>query len=223
MNILYIHGFNGSVNSSTYKKLQELFPEHHWVAENFNLTDIAATKERIHTICKEQHINMLIASSLGAFYALGITDSLARILINPCLKPSIEIPKLDSTVPQQVIVQWKIEEAFHAEADSEVRQCCFGIFGNHDELFSYKSDFDALYRKTNFSLTKSFMVEGGHHSLNSEVLKKYVQKAFNYFELLSEHVDLADSVPFLDDDEQDDALKERVAAFQRKMAAYKQD
>lgn len=198
MQILYIHGFNSSVNSTTYKNLKELFPEHTWTAENFDLTDLQKTKTQIDWILKNNHPKVIIASSLGAFYALGITDSAARIVINPCLKPSLEIPKLNSDIPTNIIEQWKQEEKMLFEVDGEVRECCFGIFGNHDELFSYKDDFDNFYHATNLGMQKSFLVEGGHHSLSKDILKFYIQKGFDYFHLLSEHCRLAQYISFDD-------------------------
>lgn len=180
MRILYIHGFNSSVNSGTYRKLKNLFPQHEWFAENFNLTDVRETRNRIDSVISGSGIDVIIASSLGAFYALGAEAPVSRIVINPCMKPSIEIPKLDSSVPGEVIFAWKEMEKELVEADGEVGRRCFGIFGNHDELFSYRKYFGELYGETNLGVGKSFLVEGGHHSLSEDVLMEYVQKGLDY-------------------------------------------
>ncbi|MBO4698418.1 hypothetical protein J5690_02250 [bacterium] len=44
---------------------------------------------------KTNRIKYIIGHSLGGFYALCINADVKKIVINPCLKPHIELPKLD--------------------------------------------------------------------------------------------------------------------------------
>ena len=94
-NALYIHGFMGNPKGGTFETLTKAlsnwnihsipFPDLH--------TDISKTQQIIKSYCKENNIEMLIGASLGAFYVLQYEDIIDKLVINPCMYPSIEIPK----------------------------------------------------------------------------------------------------------------------------------
>ncbi|MCR4742173.1 MAG: hypothetical protein K5866_04795 [Treponema sp.] len=234
-NILYIHGFKSNSNSSTFRNLREIFPEQAWFSADFDLTDIKGTEEKIKALIKEYKINILVASSLGAFYALLNSENHPCIVINPCMRPSIEIPKLDSSVKEETLKKWANLEKGHEEYVSfgalavnmnEMRCNAFGIFGNHDELFSYKELFEKIYGAESAELKKTFLVEGGHHSLSKDVLKKYFSKAFEYFKLNQEYFSLAkDLFPPMDQKEEEEYFASKGSSrkeFYEKLEAYKE-
>ena len=92
-NILYIHGLNSDKNSKTFLTLKSHFLDFEWYTETFDLLNPSVATKQIDDIIKRKNITTIVASSLGAFYGLNIRNSLAKILINPCLIPSIELPK----------------------------------------------------------------------------------------------------------------------------------
>ena len=234
-NILYIHGFKSNSNSTTFRNLKDLFPEHKWFSADFDLLDLKGTQEKISALIKENKINILVASSLGAFYALLNSENHPCIVINPCMRPSVEIPKLDSSIKEEIVKEWDKLEKGHEEYVSfgalatnmnEMRCNAFGIFGNHDELFSYKDLFEKIYGEKSAELKKSFLVEGGHHSLSKEVLQKYFSKAFEYFNLNHEYFALAEDLfPPMDPEEEDVYFASKGSSrkeFYKKLEMYKE-
>ena len=114
-NALYIHGFMGNPEGGTFKTLQKtlknwniysiLFPDLH--------IDVEKTQRLISAYCKSKKIDMLIGASLGAFYVLQYKDTIDKLVINPCLYPSIEIPKLkDRTTGNPIILSNKVLSDF---------------------------------------------------------------------------------------------------------------
>ena len=177
-NILYIHGLNSDINSSTYNYLKTGFPEFNWFSSTFDLLDITGTIRKIDRLIAQHNITTVVGSSLGAFYALYIKNSLAKIVINPCMHPSIEIPKLvtDQSVP---IDEFKfIEKEIYSSIDPEMRISTFGVFGRDDELFSYIDEFRKKYGKNIF-------VVRGKHKLDKSTLISSVQTGLEYFNNLN--------------------------------------
>ena len=177
-NILYIHGLNSDINSSTYNYLKTGFPEFNWFSSTFDLLDIAGTIRKIDRLIAEHNITTVVGSSLGAFYALYIKNSLAKIVINPCMHPSIEIPKLvtDQSVP---VDDFKfIEKEIYSSIDPEMRISTFGVFGRDDDLFPYIDEFRKKYGKDIF-------VVRGKHKLDKSTLIGSVQTGLEYFNNLN--------------------------------------
>ena len=166
-NILYIHGYGGTGNSRTVQALKTYLPDNYNVIELcFPLNPIEALKLADNTIT-ERKIKAVVASSLGAFTALQmrccsnfIEAGLKKIVINPCLYPSKELPKLtdisDDILQKFVEKEKVIEKTLAGEylkdlkyggrefEEARIRQT-YGVFSTNDELFSYKDDFSAYY------------------------------------------------------------------------------
>ena len=181
-NILYIHGLNSDKNSTTFLTLKSHFLDFEWHTETFDLLSPSVATKQIDDIIKRKNITTIVASSLGAFYGLNIRNSLAKILINPCLIPSIELPKLGENIDVDVFE--KMETDIYSNIDSELRICTLGIFGDNDELFDYSQLFTKLYRRVQ-------RVNGGH-KLDDKTLISSVQVGFDYFYILAEMLKMAD-------------------------------
>ena len=174
-NVLYIHGLGSSANSGTAKALKAyLGTRVNFFASTWDLTDISTLKA-INKYVATNNIQIVIASSLGAFYALGISDSVAKILINPCMKPSVEVPKLTDLSHTQVDNFVRLENKIYGDIDAETRICTFAGFGDKDELFNHQ----ALFRKT---YGNDMVVVPGGHRLGDASLFKVVEAGFAYFE-----------------------------------------
>ena len=129
-NALYIHGFMGNPKGGTFETLNKTlknwnvhsipFPDLH--------TDILKTQRLIKAYCKENDIEMLIGASLGAFYVLQHEDIIDKLVINPCMYPSVEIPKLkDRTTGDPIVlskevlsglIKWKNTRTFQKSKSS---------------------------------------------------------------------------------------------------------
>lgn len=174
---LYIHGLGSSKDSSTFKTIKDYFPEFDWMTETFDLTS-PDVFDKIDRMVRTNKIKFVVASSLGAFYATLIEESVARILINPCLKPSVEIPKLTEVSDEQVKKFEELEAKAKSIIDNEIRGCTFGIFGDEDETFSFKNEFAKLYGKPRL------ITVPGKHKLEKQSLIDGINIALEYFESL---------------------------------------
>ena len=149
--IVCVHGYKGKAENLTYRRLKRLIPSVDIIAEEYDLTDGTAVMKRI----EELKPDILSGNSLGAFYAMAYEGNCKRILINPCLVPSVEIPKLDTFVSADAVGYWiELEKRVLVPRYTNT----FGIFAKDDELFRFKKLFDTLCGDANHSI----LVEGTH-------------------------------------------------------------
>ena len=108
-------------------------------------------------------------------------------MINPCLYPSIEIPKLkDRTNGNPIILSNKVLSDFREMEKYEdiletQKPRTFGIFAKDDELFHFKDSFDKLFYYKECYYPNRILING-HHSIEEEFLTDGLQQAENYFE-----------------------------------------
>ncbi len=187
-NILYVHGLGGSKESTTCKNLREILTDCTIYAEDFDLFDVQGTQDKIESIIQEKKIGTLIGSSFGAFYVLSRKATPFRIVINPCMAPSIEIPKLDESMPENVVKElfaleaktYGIKSYNHGEKTPAMKNTTCGIFGTDDELFSYSAFFSQMYSDFTMYKDNIFFVEGGHHKLTKDQLTPAIKEAFEF-------------------------------------------
>lgn len=180
-NVLYIHGLGSNANSKTAKSLKTYLGNRvNFFTETWDLT-APGTYKAINKYVASHNIQIIIASSLGAFYAMGITDSVAKILINPCMKPSVEVPKLTELSDKQIEHFAQLEREIYGDVDAEMRMCTFAGFGDKDELFNYQ----ALFRKT---YGDDMVVVPGGHRLDGSSLYKVIEAGLAYFETIQRHL-----------------------------------
>ncbi|MBQ3921860.1 MAG: hypothetical protein II707_01090 [Spirochaetales bacterium] len=177
-NILYIHGFNSSGNSNTVRNLRSMFLGYNIYFDTFDLLDLDGTQDKIHQLMKEYRIDILIGSSFGAFHVLMCDTNETKIVINPCMYPSVEIPKLEPSLSENVIAAMKEYESRYKPAPYKI----FGIFGKDDELFSYREKFRQLFGYTNNKSENSILIDG-HHRLSPEELRSGIVPAFKFLGL----------------------------------------
>ena len=185
-NILYVHGLGGSKESSTCKSLRAILGGRTVHAETFDLYDVSGTLERIGALVERHGIGLVVGSSFGGFYALASKAAPFRVVINPCMRPSIEIPKLDPEMREAVIGELSaMERAVYTDAlfdGGALARSTFGIFGTGDELFSYADFFAGLYSRRSWHGRNMAFVDGGHHKLTAEELAEPVRAAVRYVE-----------------------------------------
>lgn len=235
-NILYIHGFNSNGNSRSFLALKSEITNHNFYSADFDLLDIHGTFEKINTLCKEYDIHLIIGKSLGGFYTLAYEGPQDKIVINPCIKPWLEIPKIENNIPQNILDEWQlIFEKTEINIHADQRTKAFGIFGKEDELFSYKDYFDKYYGPVNVGMQKSFLVPGKHH-IEAANLKIAVQKGIDYYTMMEQYnfvFPLAplyhqiinsneeDELPFNDTEKKE--IIERIENYQKLLETYKKN
>ena len=185
-NILYIHGFNGSPNGTTGAFVKSYFEDGTVFSSQFDLLDYEKTMEEIEAIIRAENINYIIAHSFGAFYAFALQDeTMMKIVINPCMFPSVEIPKLlDEPLSKKWVEKFEeLEEDIYSGANGYICQTTFGIFGNNDELFSYVNEFDKIYGTQSLRKMFNYITVSGGHQLSGPSLEKGIFKALYYAEV----------------------------------------
>ena len=188
-NALYIHGFMGNPKGDTFGTLSKTLTN--WNIHSISFpdlhTDVEKTQRLISAYCKSKKIDMLIGASLGAFYVLQYKDTIDKLVINPCLYPSIEIPKLkDRTAGNPIILSNKVLSDFremekYEDIPEAQKPRTFGIFAKDDELFHFKDSFDKLFCYKKCNIPNSILING-HHSIEEEYLTDGLQQAEKYFE-----------------------------------------
>lgn len=163
--ILYIHGYNssGGTGRSLEKMLNGKYKVHHFPIPK-NADD--AFNEVNNYLNKHKNISLVVGSSLGAFITSRINGYL-KLMINPCMFPSVELPKLgcDKSISESYIKYENNTEFL----DYEERASSFLMFGTKDELFDYSAICKIMYNKKNISI-----IPNGHHRVSEEELEKYV-------------------------------------------------
>ena len=161
LKILYIHGFGSTGNSQTVQGLQKALGNDTTIlAPQFSndLNTVAQIEQNIAEAKKymrEFRPDVVIGSSFGGFIATFL-NGFPRILINPCLRPSERLHNLSPNMSKEDIERLKVLENSH-DIDWEMRFEMYGLFGLHDELFSYLNLFKEQYGKS-----KTYTMPCGH-------------------------------------------------------------
>ena len=170
--IIYIHGLGGSGNGSSARNIKKALDGK---CEFFAGTYDLLTPEKAFGQIKNdiQDKDIVIASSLGAFYAACLTECKTMLLLNPCLEPEKSISKI--LYPEQrkdfdeakCNGEWLELKKNWEKLDEEKKGLRFGVFSDKDELFSFLDTF-----KKNFgmksNLPNSAMISGTHEIAKDE-------------------------------------------------------
>lgn len=172
--VLFIYGFGGGPDSSFCRLLRERLPQDQFtvISERYPQDDCAAALQTLKGVIEREHVDIVVGTSLGGFITLALSQvegldlsAVSRFVINPCMRPSVELPLLkprpnhpeDKAASAEMIETYKPFEdgVLNTPTDSEVR----GLFGKDDELFglSYRRVFNRNYRN------RSIVIRGGHH------------------------------------------------------------
>ena len=175
---LFIHGLHSDSGSTTGKNVSEILAGYGYetIIPTFDLLNCSETKERIKKIIEDENITLIAAHSLGGFYGYISLCETVKILINPCLKPEIEIPKLmfeGEVFPENLKKEWEDLRKWKADnTDSVEKERTHGIFAKNDILFSY-----ADYMKEQ-GFEHIYMIEGDHKPAK-EALAPAIDKIIN--------------------------------------------
>ena len=158
MKILYVHGYGGSANGESSQLLKKV------LSEKFDNVEIEAPAipleepEKAFDTIREcaKGKDLIIASSLGAFYAMQV-PIICKILINPALPENIE--KNIDGVSKDFIKELKeiYKEFFDVYIDYEYMYESFFIVGEKDNIAPNKN-----FLLENFYKDRVFDADMGH-------------------------------------------------------------
>ena len=177
--ILFIYGFGGSPASIFRRLISEALPDNEYevLCPEYPQDDLEASISLLSKFVEDHHCDLVMGTSLGAFFALCLPTSLPRVVINPCMKPSVELPLLhpradhpDDKLPSEALVEAckKYEPEVYFRLKNRSLKT-IGLFAENDELLEtrYKKDF-----KTYYDDARS--MPGGHHG-NKEAIPAICQ------------------------------------------------
>lgn len=166
--ILFIYGYGGSPESKFCTLVREALPADDYtvLCPVYPQEDCAKAHEFLLRFIEDNNIDLIIGTSLGGFIALTLETSVSTIVLNPCMIPSIELPRLkprpdhpDDIVPStEMIATYKPFETNSFNKEATRKRRVMGLFAENDELLGtkYKARFIECY-----DVVRD--MPGGHH------------------------------------------------------------
>lgn len=180
-NIIYFHGLSSSGNSSTGKKLKELFPNENVVTPDIPVNPKEALPFLKNLVSKfDPEKTIIIGTSMGGMYAQQMTGY-RRILVNPAFHVSTTLKKnLGNNLPffslrkdgatEFPVTESLIEEFEEMEAaqfdNSLDSENVMALFGTRDETVNCKDEYLKYY--------KEFKDFEGEHRLSEENVENVI-------------------------------------------------
>ena len=184
--IVYIHGLGGGAGSNIPKVLKEE------IGSEYEIYNPELPIEPSYSVAYASRMllqiqpDLVIASSLGGFFAMLLQGPWKTILVNPAMRPALDIKNAPIGMGKHKIDKGKraddakyvlIDDAFINELNElyniykkEMKKDninnVYALFGDNDELFSHIKDFEWDYKKKNMKI-----LPGEKHSLTNEAIK----------------------------------------------------
>lgn len=172
--ILYVYGYGGSHLSSSVEKLRRHLPEDRFEVLCFDYPqrDCGVALQFLKQKISIHHIDLVMGSSLGAFIALCLDVDIPKIIVNPCLVPTVELPKLKGNTPSEAFVSTyaPFEEITFAHIPDGSH--CF--MGDADELFGNK------YQSMMMAHLPTELIPSGH-KLSEQAMPMIAKHILQYF------------------------------------------
>ena len=177
-NILFLYGYGSSPQSHFCTLIREALPkgEYNVLCPQYPQEDCNRANDFLLKYIDENNIDLVIGTSLGGFIALILDTRVPTIVLNPCMVPSVELPKLkprpdhpDDVRPSaEMIATYKPFEPLAFNKEAIKRRLIVGMFAENDELLGmkYKDAFIDCYDRVRY-------MPGGHHG-NKEAIPKIV-------------------------------------------------
>ena len=160
--ILYVHGYMGDPYGGSFQKLSRYAAEADFGGEkvqmhtfDYDPRDPRKAVRDLRLYYYEHDIDLMIGTSLGAFLVASCRGA-RRIVMNPCLSPSTELPKVGfegSVEDYEVLENW-----LGMYSDSGDCDLCVGCFARNDEFLGHK--YRRRFRKF---FPETYDIAGGHH------------------------------------------------------------
>ena len=183
--IVYIHGLGGGTNSRTPNVLKEVIGDQYEIIHpELPIAPLQGFAKAKDVIEREQP-DLVIGSSLGGFFAMGLPGPYKTILVNPAMDAPNDISGSTIGFGRHYIDEGKrIDDAKYIDIDNdfinqlrEIKKLIkyenidnvYGVFGDKDELLSHIEDFKHYYNENNM-----LILAGEKHSLSNSAIKSYL-------------------------------------------------
>lgn len=194
--VLYIYGYGSKAEANRTSALLRKYMDkekYEVVCYNYRQNNAEMAVSDIKSIIKEKGINLLVGSSLGGFLALTIPN-IPKIVMNPCMVPSYELPKIGCSA--DVANTYKpYEEVTINLAEPSMT---LGFFSSENELLGTK--YISYFRNNGFG--EPILMSSPHRVCEEAIretvvpnIEKIWSKVANYREFLSN----ADNAPIWDE------------------------
>ena len=189
--ILYIHGYRSDSHARKAKELKEMFPECKIVVPDLAYNHYTAQEmsAQIKEIVEREHVDMIVGSSLGGFFALCTTQWFEGPVwgINPAIHPVEQfnkhiVPKLQKRSPQLMPIAMKNLESYQkceAEVFAKLPQREHQInlaLCTDDETLGDHKDTVAAFPNADQVVWQD---NSGHHCTRFPELKPFLQRTLD--------------------------------------------
>lgn len=143
--VLYIHGVAGNSDDNIYKALVDFYKnkfDFKVIAVQLDklYTDVSETQKQIDSVIKENDVKILVGESLAGFYISCCNTNARKILINPCMHPSLVINFIrDDKTGEQIEIEEKVLSDWEY-LESLKHNSVINIVGNESAPI-FKNDF----------------------------------------------------------------------------------
>lgn len=151
--ICYVHGFGSTMNGETAKLFEKIGQElgyETYLAE-YDPKHPIYSMSLLNSFFEEFDIDIIVGASLGGFMTLYSTNRF-KLLINPCMKPSIELPKIGYEGPTD---EYEDLESTYSNFDIEDSVVTRVLLGTDDELLGRRYEKMIKTKFAQTSLIKS--------------------------------------------------------------------
>ena len=185
MNILYLHGFGSSGQSSTVEFLKKSLPDYYDITAPDIPVDPAEALPFLRELCEKEQFGIIIGTSMGGMYTQQLPADFVRICVNPALylsqltdvlKPGtfdFFQPRKDGqtqfTITEEIIQHFHEMEEHQFDNwkdDNPENFLCMGLFGTEDTTVNCREEFQRYY--------PNVQTFAGGHRMNQKVLKNVV-------------------------------------------------
>lgn len=176
INVLYVHGYNGSGSGETAKTIKRLLnpDKYNFISPNFSniVADIVENIRQINKIIDRERPPIIIGNSLGTFEVMHSEAFMYKVLINPVFNPvtdSLQPEIFDETFG---VMSDKISElANRLKVNERDKLMTYGFFGAEDDVVSCQAQFEELFGANHMTV-----FPGVGHKLFEPQLKVVVDK-----------------------------------------------
>ena len=158
--VLYIYGYGGSHLSSSPQKLRKILNAQDFLVlcVDYPQEDCAKALAFLQQYVIDEGIDIVMGSSLGAFLSLCLDVDVPKVIVNPCLVPTVELPKLQPLPgkPHPTAAMVQSYAVFEEQAFDHVTPQTICFMADEDELLGTQ------YRPAMQAQMPIVVIPGGH-------------------------------------------------------------
>lgn len=179
--VLYIYGYGSSPDdSSTMKVMKKIMCDlgYELFSIEYDQENPDLALDKFENYILKNDIKYVIGHSLGGFITLCLDSNVKKLVINPTLKPHLDLPNIGD-LSEEAIYDYEYLEHWLRSGDDTPWVNCFdevmGLFGDKDELFNYYESFKKRY-------PSSYRINSTHRPTEesfTEDIKKKIKEFFD--------------------------------------------